>query len=152
MRKCQRAVKIALASLVGAAGMSAHAEISSQLFFCDNNSHTWTVYESAQPRMFHQDIGMSGPGSFKLTMIANGFGFEGFAYTRRSAWDKWKFLAKTNKGKRQWYRVWHVAEGEQFGLLQLIKDSNACRDCTVTMTITSTNCANFPAPPDGPEF
>lgn len=123
----------------------AQAQGPGQLFFCENDSRSWTLYESSQPRMFQQEISVQGPGTFTLNIQANGFGFEGFSYTRGSAWDKWKYVTKTNKGKRNWQQTWRVFGDEQrLGLLQLIKDSSACRGCTITMKMRASNCKKKP--------
>jgi hypothetical protein len=121
--------------------MLAHAQTSGQLFFCEGDSRSWTVHESTQPGMFHQEIGLSGPGTFTLTMRADGFGYKGYAYTRPSAWDKWQFAQQTDTGMRTWVQTWRVYKEEsRLGLLQLIKDDNACRGCTITMTLATSNC------------
>ncbi len=120
---------------------SAQAQSPGQSFSCQNGGRTWTLYESSQPRMFHEEISVQGPGTFTVTMQANGFGFEGFAYTRRTAWDKWQYVMKTNKGKRRWQQTWRVFGDEQrLGLLQLIKDDAGCRGCTLTMKMSTSNC------------
>ncbi len=114
---------------------------SGQLFHCLNDSRTWTLYESSSPNMFQQEIGVMGPGTFTLTMIANGFGFEGFSYSRPSAWDKWQFEQKTNKGKQSWTQSWRVSDNEtRLGLLQLIKNNGACPNCTITMRMSTSLC------------
>ncbi len=114
---------------------------SGQLFHCLNDQRTWTLYESSSARMFHQEIGIMGPGTFTLSMTANGFGFEGFSYTRSSAWDKWQYVTKTSKGKRSWSQTWRMTDGDtRLGLFQLIKGSNACPNCTITMRMSTSQC------------
>ncbi len=123
-------------------------QTSGQLFHCLNDTRNWTVYESASARMFHQEIAVQGPGTYTLDIMSNGFGFEGFSYTRASAWDKWRFVNKTNTGQRNWSHTWRVpGDDTRLFLLQLIKDNNACSNCTITMRMRSSQCkVNTPRP------
>jgi hypothetical protein len=133
----------AILGLCLAAPAQAQAQQNSgQLFHCQNDQRSWTLYESASARMFHQEIGVMGPGSFTLDIMANGFGFEGFTYTRPSAWDKWQYVNKTNKGQRNWSHTWRVPKDDTRSfLLQLIKDNNGCPNCTITMRMRTSQCA-----------
>lgn len=120
---------------------------SGHIFFCQNDQRNWTLYQSTVPRMLQQEIAIKGPGTFTLDLTANrGFGFEGFAYTRSSAWDKWKYVNKTAKGQRSWRHTWRVpGDDTRLFLLQLIKDNDSCPNCTISMHMRTSQCqANQP--------
>jgi len=143
------AVILAVCS-IGSNDNLAVAQNGAYLNVCAPGSDAWTLYESSQPGMFQQEFGLSGPGNYSVTVTANGFGFEGFAYTRDSAWDDWIYMRKTNAGEYTWSQNWQITHDDtKLFMLQLIKPASQCRGCTMTVTVRTSGCQSTPSSGSG---
>ena len=108
-----------------------------QIRFCENQTERWTTYPaSGNHKFFHQEV-VLGEGSYSISMIPNGnFAMNAFVY----GGDDNHYLGG-KKNTRSYVHNFRVGDwaGEKF-LVQLVKLSESCRGCSVTMVLKARHC------------
>lgn len=116
-----------------------------QIRFCENQSgDRWqTFHAPTDETYFSQEI-VLGEGSYSIAMVPNGnFRFNAFVYEG----DGQRYIGGARDVRNYVQRVKAGSFGEKY-LVQLVKTTNTCRGCSVTMSLRAFNCpVNKPRTP-----